>query len=163
SEELTSEMLMREAFIFVSSPNVVTPYHMDPEYNFLLQICGKKTMHVFNRSDPEILTDLDIERHLSDSSAQIKFKPGYQAKAMSFDLRPGYGVHVPVTTPHWVQNGPEVSISLSVTFRTPHSERARIIHRVNALLRRNGVIPTSIGKSQLRDALKHHGYRMISK
>ena len=33
---------MREAFIFISSPNTVTPYHMDPEYNFLLQIRGTK-------------------------------------------------------------------------------------------------------------------------
>ncbi len=162
SEELVSEMVMREAFIFVSSPNTVTPYHMDPEYNFLLQICGTKTIHIFDRSDPEILTEQDFERFLSDGSSQIEFKPEYQEKAMSFDLQPGCGVHVPLTTPHWVQNGPEVSISFSVTFRTPYSERLRMIHSANAFLRRNGVTPTPISESPMRDSLKYQVYRTIS-
>jgi hypothetical protein len=162
SEESASEMLMREAFIFVSSPNTVTPYHMDPEYNFLLQIRGTKTIHIFDRNDPEILNELDFEKYLSDGFAQLEFKPEYQAKAMSFDLRPGRGVHVPLMTPHWVQNGPGVSISFSITFRTPYSERLRMIHSANAFLRRTGFTPTSVGKSQLRDALKYKVYRTIS-
>src|SRR5690606_35015713 len=31
----TGRMLMTQAFIFVSSPNAVTPYHFDPEHNIL--------------------------------------------------------------------------------------------------------------------------------
>jgi hypothetical protein len=162
SEELTPGMVMRESFIFVSSPNTITPYHMDPEYNFLLHIRGQKTIHVFDKSDPKILTELDFESHLSDGSTQIEFEPEFQAKAISFDLRSGCGVHVPLTAPHWVQNGPEVSISFSITFRTPHSERLRMIHSANAFLRRNGVVPKSIGKSPLRDTLKYQVYRTIS-
>jgi hypothetical protein len=162
SEELAPDMVMREAFIFVSSPNAVTPYHIDPEYNFLLQVRGSKTIHIFDRSDPEILTELDFERYLSDGFTQIEFKPEYQAKAISFDLRPGYGAHVPLTTPHWVKNGPEVSISFSITFRTPYSERLRMIHSANAFMRRNGVTPSSIGKYPVRDSLKYQIYRSIS-
>ena len=162
SEELAADMVMREAFIFVSSPNSVTPYHIDPEYNFLLQVSGTKTIHIFDRSDPEILTELDFERFLSDGSTQVEFKPEYQAKAMSFDLRPGCGAHVPITSPHWVQNGPEVSISFSITFRTPYSDRLQMIHSANAFLRRNGVTPASIGKYPLRDALKYQICRTIS-
>ena len=162
SEELAPGMVMREAFIFVSSPNTITPYHMDPEYNFLLHMRGKKTMHVFDKRDPGILTELNFEEYLSGVCTEIKFKPEYQAKAMSFDLHPGCGVHVPLTMPHWVQNGPEVSISFSITFRTPHSERQRMIHSANAFLRRNGVIPTCIGKSAMRDMLKYQAYRTIS-
>ena len=30
-------MLRREGFIFLSSPSAVTPFHLDPEHNFLLQ------------------------------------------------------------------------------------------------------------------------------
>ena len=39
----TGEMLHREAFIFITSPDSVTPFHMDPEHNILLQIEGNKT------------------------------------------------------------------------------------------------------------------------
>jgi hypothetical protein len=162
SDELAPGMVMREAFIFVSSPNTVTPYHMDPEYNFLLHIRGRKMMHVFDKSDPKIVTDLDLEHYLSDGDLKIEFKPESQAKAMSFDLQPGRGVHVPLTAPHWVQNGPEVSVSFSITFRTPHSERLQMIHRANAFLRRSGLKPTPIGKSPLRDTLKYQAYRTIT-
>ena len=34
SEPLAPGMYQRAGFIFVSSPNSVTPYHFDPEYNF---------------------------------------------------------------------------------------------------------------------------------
>lgn len=162
SEELAPGMVMRESFIFIASPNAVTPFHMDPEYNFLLHIRGQKTMHVFDKADPNILSELDFESHLSDGATKIKFKPEFQAKAITFDLQPGCGVHVPLTAPHWVQNGPEVSISFSITFRTPHSERLRMIHTTNAFLRRNGVIPKSIGKFPFGDMLKYQVYRAIS-
>ena len=38
--------LQREAFLFLSAPNAVTPIHFDPEHNFLLQIRGHKDMNV---------------------------------------------------------------------------------------------------------------------
>ena len=40
-------MLTSQGFIFVSSPNSVTPYHFDPEHNILLQIRGSKVMTQF--------------------------------------------------------------------------------------------------------------------
>ena len=36
----------REAFLFLSAPNSVTPVHFDPEHNFLLQIRGSKEMNI---------------------------------------------------------------------------------------------------------------------
>jgi cytochrome P450 len=38
SEPLAPGMCQREGFIFISSPGAVTPFHLDPEHNFLLQI-----------------------------------------------------------------------------------------------------------------------------
>ena len=38
--------IQREAFLFLSAPNAVTPIHFDPEHNFLLQIRGHKDMNV---------------------------------------------------------------------------------------------------------------------
>ena len=39
---MSPQLENREAFVFVSSPQAVTPYHCDPEHNFLLQIRGDK-------------------------------------------------------------------------------------------------------------------------
>ena len=43
----------REAFLFLSAPNSVTPVHIDPEHNFLLQIRGQKDMNVCPFPDSE--------------------------------------------------------------------------------------------------------------
>ncbi len=42
SESVAPGMRKRQGFIFISSASSITPYHMDPEYNFLLQVRGKK-------------------------------------------------------------------------------------------------------------------------
>ncbi len=46
-EPVTGEMLTHQGFIFISSPGAVTPFHMDPEHNILLQIRGRKTITIF--------------------------------------------------------------------------------------------------------------------
>src|SRR5882672_12422034 len=51
SERIEPGMCEREGAIFVTSPSSITPYHMDHEINFLLQIRGSKTISVFNASD----------------------------------------------------------------------------------------------------------------
>ena len=40
-EAKTGQMLKPQGFIFVSSPDAVTPYHFDPEHNILLQLRGE--------------------------------------------------------------------------------------------------------------------------
>jgi hypothetical protein len=147
----------REAFIFLSSPGSVTPYHIDPEWNFLLQVRGKKFMHVF---DPAVLGEQELERFYSGAHRNLVYKDEYAAKMEPFELDPGEGVHVPVTAPHWVKNGPEVSVSFSITFQTRLSERRGIIYRVNHALRQRGWSPPPVGASPWRDAAKHVGYRL---
>jgi hypothetical protein len=50
----TGAMPQLEAFIFLSSPNSVTPLHFDPEHNILLQLRGAKTITIFPQTDTEI-------------------------------------------------------------------------------------------------------------
>ena len=54
---------------------------------------------------------------------------------------PGKAVYVPVKAPHWVKNGPEVSISFSITWRSEWSFREEYARRMNALLRKAGIRP----------------------
>src|SRR5207244_831142 len=42
----------REGFIFLSAPNSITPAHIDPEHNFLLQVRGTKEVKVGSFPDP---------------------------------------------------------------------------------------------------------------
>ena len=48
--------------------------------------------------------------------------------------------------PHWVQNGPEASVSLSITFHTPVNKRKIGVHAFNAKLRRIGLKPAPPGR-----------------
>ncbi len=161
SEPMAPGMTKREGFIFITSPGSVTPYHMDPEYNFLLQIRGNKTMSVWNPADRTVLSEEALEEYLSGGHRNLVYKDDYQQKASEFELTPGTGLHVPVTAPHWVKNGDAVSISFSIAFRTPTSDRRNIIYATNAYLRKRGLAPTRFGNSSWRDELKFNSYRAV--
>jgi hypothetical protein len=157
-EPLSPGMRLCEAFIFISSPGSITPYHMDPEHNFLLQIRGAKTVHMFDGADRTLLSERDLERFLSGGHRNLDFKDEYDAKAFVFELTPGKGLHFPVTFPHYVVNGSQVSVSFSVTFRSSASERRATVYKVNARLRRLGLAPTPVGRSPGLDAIKVHAF-----
>lgn len=159
SDSITPGMFKREGFIFITSPGSVTPFHADPEHNFLLQIRGTKTASLFDVSDRTIVSEEALESYLSGEPFKGEFKDEYQQKAFVFDLNPGEGLHFPQNWPHWVKNGDEVSISFSITFRSAKSERTGIVYSVNHALRRRGFNPTPYGKSPLRDAAKFHAFR----
>jgi hypothetical protein len=159
SEPVDPGMFRREGYVFISSPSSVTPFHMDPEYNFLLQIRGGKRISIWDSRDRSILSEIALEKYFSDTDTQIVFKEEYQQKASIFELTPGTGLHFPVVAPHWVRNGNEVSISFSVTFRTPASERQRIVYCANSALRRRGMTPTPHGVSAFRDFAKFYAFR----
>ncbi|HJQ25134.1 MAG TPA: cupin-like domain-containing protein [Blastocatellia bacterium] len=162
SEPLAPGMRKREGFIFVSSPGSVTPYHLDPEYNFLLQIRGSKTVHIWNPQDRAVLSEEDLEDfYTSEAQDNLQFKAEHQARASVFELTPGHGLHFPVTAPHWVANGDGVSVSFSITFRTPASERRALVYGVNAALRRRGWRPAPVGRRATLDALKYHAGRVV--
>jgi hypothetical protein len=63
-------------------------------------------------------------------------------------------VHHPYIAPHLVHTGPELSISLAITFRTRQSDVWRDAHRLNHSLRAWGIHPTSVRKSMLIDRTK---------
>lgn len=150
------DMRTREAFVFVSSPDAVTPYHIDHECNFLLQIVGTKTVRMLPPNDPTVIQEADLERFYAGGSRNLlRLDSQTEEKASSFELAPGLGLHFPVTAPHWVKNGPGVSISFSITFRTSHSDRREILYRINHRMRKLGLRPRPVGRSQYSDNMKY--------
>jgi hypothetical protein len=150
---LDASIRQQDILIFVTSPKRVTPYHIDRECNFLLQISGTKTLHVFDRDDRDILPEEEIERFWAvDNNAPV-YKPEYQGRAISYKMMPGSGVHIPVNFPHWVQNDDNISVSLSVNFQFLDSMRANL-YRSNYYLRKLGLKPSRPGQRSTRDAAK---------
>ena len=159
TEKLAPRMYRREAYIFISSPGSVTPFHLDNEYNFLLQVRGEKEISQFDRSDRSVISETDLEKFYTGGHRNLTYKDEYQAKAKVFTLKPGDGLHFPVAAPHWVKNGNAVSISFSITFRNPQSEHREMVYCVNSKLRQYGLSPTPVGISPWRDSLKFNALR----
>ncbi len=154
TDPISPGMTRREAYIFVSSPGSVTPYHIDPENNFLLQVRGSKNVQVFDPADRQILSEKAIEDFFSGAHRNLQFDKLFTDRSWLFELQPGEGLHVPVVAPHWVQNGPEVSVSFSITFQTNDSMRRQSLYRFNRNLRRIGWRPAPVGEKRWSDSAK---------
>ena len=50
-------MCYRGGWIFVSSPGAVTPFHIDHEHNFILQIRGRKRLYTWDPFDREVVSE----------------------------------------------------------------------------------------------------------
>lgn len=133
--------------VFVSSPCEVTPYHIDEDENFLFQVQGSKVVYVYDRE----LFDWRYFENCYSSGSEV-IPAGLASCATPFPLRPGLGLHNPVNFPHWVQNGPSVSISVSVAY-TRKLDPFGVL-RINSRLRKLGLSPTPPGQSNVRDAVK---------
>jgi len=160
-EARTGLMLHREAFIFLSSPNSVTPFHIDPEHNILLQIRGSKVMTVFPAGDETLVPAPQSEAFHRGGHRNLLWQDTFHALGTPVPLEPGEAVLVPVKAPHFVQNGPTVSVSLSVTWRSDRSVAEGELHSLNALLRRRRLPTLRIGAMPERQQLRRLAYRVM--
>lgn len=157
----TGPMLHREAFIFLTSPGSVTPFHMDPEHNILLQIRGQKRMTVFPVGDAHMVPPQKAEQFHGGGHRNLIWDDAFLAQGMAVDLDPGDAIHVPVKAPHFVQNGPEVSVSLSITWRSERSVAEGELHSLNALLRHRGLPTGRVGATPERQSVRRLLYRVM--
>lgn len=158
----TGEMLRHEGFIFISSPGSVTPFHFDPEHNILLQVRGSKTMTIFPASDEELIGPTVHETfHVGKHHRNLAWREEFAARGQAIAIRPGEAIHVPPKSPHWVMNGPDVSVSLSVTWRSQWSFAEADARAFNGLLRRAGLTPRRPSDFPGRNLAKSFAYRAI--
>ena len=156
---LSKEAKSRECIIFITSPHRVTEYHIDRECSMLMQVYGKKTIHVFDKTDREVLSEEEIERFWTvDTNAAI-YKPHLQSRASSFLLEPGKAIHIPINAPHWLENGDDISVSVNQNF-VFLDQKLGNVYRANYYARKMGFTPLPPGRSQTRDLIKAHGMRI---
>lgn len=159
----TGAMLKREAFVFISSPGAMTPFHMDPEHNILMQCRGTKTMTVFPQGDRELAGPERHEAFHDGHHRNLPWQDDFAQRGTAFALAPGEAIYVPVKAPHFVRNGPEPSVSLSVTWRSEWSYREEQAHGFNAMLRRTGLDPAAPARFPRQNHAKSIAYRALAR
>lgn len=162
-EARTGKMMMTQAFVFVSSPDAVTPYHFDPEHNILLQLRGSKVMTQFPAGDDKYAPDEIHEGYHTGGPRELTWRDELARGGREFAIAAGEALFVPVMAPHFVRNGPAPSISLSITWRSEWSFAEADARAFNGVLRRVGIKPRRTGRWPARNLAKAIGWRVLRK
>jgi hypothetical protein len=159
-------------YLFISSPNSVTPFHVDRYSTLLLQLQGEKDVMIWDRYDRDTVTEEELEQLFGRPYLN---NPGYKGahtrEPLTTHLKRGQGVHIPFTAPHWVKNGPAVSVSISFIFKTDAARRQgnaynfnfharRLLSRLPAPLAKGAALG-AVGASPLVDGAKSGVVRSV--
>jgi len=164
------DIFMETGFIFISAPPSVTPFHIDRENNFWLQLQGRKTMNVWPHTDRTVVSAAEVEDFIvARSLRDVRFKEQFRSRSEEFDVGPGDGVYFPSTSPHmtrsdrsWVLPGDGVSISFGVNFYTSTTRHTARVHQFNRVLRKGlKLSPAAPGQRPSVDLFKASVGRVI--
>jgi hypothetical protein len=168
SEPIRPGMCQRRSFLFISSREAFTPFHFDPDYNFLLQVRGHKTIYMWDPADRSVLPASAIDNYYAGiggdprySNRNQQYRDEFMASAWKLPMKAGEGVHFPLHAPHAVKTESDVSISLSITFRTRRSQFNAMVHGANGHVRRLGIKPPAPGVSRQWDVAANVGFRGV--
>ncbi len=153
-----------DGFIFVSSAPSATPFHIDRENNFFLQIRGRKRMSVWDPSDRVVVPEVDVEDKIGrGSSSKVRFRNEFFERAVfNEELGPGQGVYMPSTAGHTtntealpIGQDDTYSVSIGLVYYTKATRRAAYAYALNDRLRRMGLRPRPPYESSMLDRLKY--------
>jgi hypothetical protein len=145
-------MYYRAGWIFVASPHTITPFHIDRNHGILLQVRGHKKVYVWDAADTEVVSDRARDCfHARHELDLVQWSEAFRARAKVFDLGPGMGVYMPLTSPHMVETDDEPSITISLTYSTQATRKNAMQHVVNDLLHRIGLQTPPVGQRRLFD------------
>jgi hypothetical protein len=152
-----------EGFFFLTSPGGVAPYHFDPEHNILFQIRGSKVMTIFPAGDPFYAPDEAHELYHRGGRPELSWREELDAGGTEWPLKAGEALYVPLMAPHYVRNADEVSISLSVTWRSEWSFNEADARALNGMLRKVGMKPRAPGRWPQHNRAKAYAWRALRK
>jgi hypothetical protein len=143
-------------WMFIASPNAMTPFHFDRASNFLMQIRGSKEVSVFPPMNEAVVSAAECEAYIDRCDQKILWEDEKEQYAIKFDIRPGEILHIPFVSGHYVKNGPDdVSITLSYFFHNDYTHKTtkalQMNHRLRSRMKKIGLTPTSVGRSPMLD------------
>lgn len=150
------------AFIFISSPGTLTPYHFDPEYNILFQIAGSKRFATFPLDEPWLPRDQQEQFHRLEDNL-LPWSESYRSGEVIHSLQPGEGVFVPYKVPHWVQVDDQPSISISLTWKNAGSIEHDLAWHFNDWLRARGIDPSPLRQMPHRPWARAKAMRLLQR
>ncbi|NHC23567.1 hypothetical protein G6553_10345 [Nocardioides sp. IC4_145] len=145
-----ADLTRRMGFLFASSPRGVTAAHFDIEHSFCMQLQGTRTLG-FGRFADEEQKAREVERYWNGSFGRFHEQPETVAEHV---ISPGTGCYIPPYTPHWIVNGDETSLSMTVTFFNRDNETESLVQAFNTKVARTGLTPRPHGESPARDRVK---------
>lgn len=149
-ERFAGDMRRRVGFLFVSSPNSVTPAHFDLEHSLPMQVQGSRTLTI-GRFTTMRDADNEVRRYWNGSHGRMESLP---EESVSYPMEAGVGAYIPPLVPHWITNGPTSSVSMTLTFFTKDTDERSLIQAFNHRVERLRMKPTPPGHSLVRDAAK---------
>ena len=151
------EIFDSDAYIFISSAPSVTPFHIDRENNFWLQLSGTKRLTVWDPEDRSVVSQKAVEGWIVRSSLAGVHYSGEDTAVVNQEIVAGSGVFMPSTSPHMTntETSGQISVSVGVVYYSRRTRRNANIHALNAVLRKLGLEPTAPGERPLLDKLKY--------
>lgn len=146
-------MCYRAGRIFIASPGAMTPFHMVKEHNFILQLRGRKRIHLREHRDTAVVSERARDRFNRPHSRDLlQWREEFRERGRVFDLTLRMGAYMPSTSPHIVQNGDEPSITMSFTHYTKATAHRAVLHRAHDMMSDAGSAPPAVGWSPIFDA-----------
>jgi hypothetical protein len=158
----TGEPLRPRAFLFISSPGTLAPFHFDAEYNVLFQIAGRKLFTVYPPAAPWLSDKANEHYHVTGENL-LPWQESFVDEGQAFVLDPGDALYVPYRCPHWIEVGDEPSVSLSFTWTSRAGYEQDDAYRLNAWLRRFGLDPAAPAPLPARATAKSVAWRVLSR
>lgn len=146
-------------YLFIASPDSVTPFHIDRYSTFLLQFRGSKHVSVFPQWDERVVSSAHRDAYMAYSNTRLPWQEDLEPLGTRYEFRPGEALHIPFVAGHHVRNGSDdVSISMSIIFNTAQSmawRRAMTFnHHSRRTLGKLGLSPAPVGERAWRDNAK---------
>jgi hypothetical protein len=122
--------------ILISSPNAKVYYHADPGEVILWHISGQKNIACYPNKAP-FLDDAVYEGLLlKENNEELPYEDWFDDHAKQIDLQPGEFVSWPHSSPHRINNGNSLNISITTEFTTLESQIRYGARYSNGILRR---------------------------
>jgi hypothetical protein len=160
---LRPEITWADSYIFMASPQALTPYHIDHETAFLMQVHGNRMAYLWDQKDRSVITEEELENYYMGDLGAGTYRDANQAKAIPFHMDAGKGVHHPVLAPHYYQNGDDYSVAIGVHLCLRDVDQRGRAYQVNSCLRKLGLKPKQVGVSPATDNLKIRAMNLFDK